>query len=769
MKVSWLLLSSSSLIGLAIAQPAYAQDAPPQKTDTPSTTPRDAAPASDAPIDSGDIIVTATRRNERLRDVPLSITVFSQAKLSADGIVGYEGLARETPGIVINKPTANFNNFTARGIATNGYGANLQSTVAIYMDELPFSRTGNTTLIDPNLYDVERVEFLRGPQGTLFGSGSLAGALRILTKSPDLTKVDASALVDIGLTGSDSIRQRYNAMINVPLIDGKLGLRVVGFYRNEDGYVDNIQTGVNNANTLKDYGGRVTLLIKPTDRLSVRLLASYENSQPGDSSLINPALGSFKRRSVRPDIFSGEQQNYNATIDYQFDGARLTSSTTYSYYYQAFVADISAAVGRAFPYALEAAGPEKSFVEETRLASDPGGKFDWVVGFFYFNRKTELANSFRSSAAFLASRNLTGALGPAGDLIGSQVFSLQSHELAGFGELTYHFSDRIWATGGIRYGHTDSQLTNLGGFTSNYITAAILGLSGPLAITTVPAVVQPKAEGNRPSFKGSLSYRVSSDVTTYALVSTGYRAPTPNANAGRASLINPADLIIPAGAGSDSLINYEAGLKGSFFGGKLTGNFALYWIDWKNIQVQANRVSDSAQFATNIGAARSRGLEFEVAANPVPNLSFGINGSVGGTKITKLSAAEAAISGAVLGDRLSAPNFQGSLYARVGFDLTDKASGYVNLSIQHVGSFPNQFPNTPGKPTVVVPTFGYTDSYENINFSLGLKSGKLSAIFYVENVLDDDSTTYLHPEAYLDARTGTLRPRTFGVRLGYNL
>jgi outer membrane receptor protein involved in Fe transport len=767
---------SSSLLALALTQPAFAQDS--QAVDAAKNAPATSATndqVARVPTDANDqtspndIVVSATRRSERLRDVPLSITAFTQSKLSAEGIVGYEGLARETPGVVINKPTANFNNFTARGIATNGYGANLQSTVAIYMDELPISRTGNTTLIDPNLYDVERVEFLRGPQGTLFGSGSLAGALRILTRSPDLTKIDESASIDIGLTGSDSIRQRYNAMLNVPVIGDKLGIRVVGFYRHEDGYVDNIQTGVKNADTLKDYGGRVILLAKPTDRLSIRLLASYESSKPQDSSLTNPTLGEFKRRSFRPDVFSGEQQNYNATLDYQFDGFKLTSSTTYSHYYQQFDADISSAVGRLFPYALNASGPEKSFVEETRLASDSGGKFDWVIGAFYFYRQTQLRNDLLTTPAFLASRGLTGAQGPNGDLIGSQLLRQKTHELAGFGELTYHFNDRFWITGGIRYGRTDSRLRNLGGFNTDYVTKALLGQTGPLTVVPVAAVVQPKADGSKPSYKASISYRLTPSVTTYALVSTGYRAPTLNANAGKVSLINPNDLTIPGGAESDNLTNYEIGLKGSLFGGKLSGSFAAYWVDWRNIQVQANRVSDSAQFATNIGAARSRGLEFEISANPVPKLSFGINGSIGGTKITKLTAAEAAISGAVLGDRLSAPNEQGSAFAQVGFDLSPSVSGYFNFTVQHVGSFPNMFRNTPGKPGVKAPTYGYTDDYEVLNARVGLKSGKMSAVFYVENLLNDDSITYIHPETYLDARFARLRPRTVGVRLGYNL
>ena len=124
----------------------------------------------------------------------------------------------------------------------------LQSAVAIYVDELPISANGNSTILDPNLYDVERVEFLRGPQGTLFGSNSLAGAMRIITKSPDLDDFEASASVDLGLTGSSAVRQRYNAMVNLPIMEDEIGLRVTGYYRNEDGWVDNIGTGVEDAN-----------------------------------------------------------------------------------------------------------------------------------------------------------------------------------------------------------------------------------------------------------------------------------------------------------------------------------------------------------------------------------------------------------------------------------------------------------------------------------------------------------------------------------------
>lgn len=775
MKVIYLL--SGGAFALATATPIYAQSNPapaaPATTEVLSSATAAQPEAEDkrqvAATANQDIVVTATRRSERLRDVPLAITAFSQSKLTAEGIVGFEGLARATPGIAINKATSNLQNFTARGVATNGYGANLGSTVAVYLDELPISVTGSQTLLDPNLFDVQRVEFLRGPQGTLFGSGSLSGALRILTKSPDLTKYDGAALVDIGLTGSDSVRQRYNGMINVPIIDDRLGLRVVGFYRNEDGWVDNADTGVRNANTLKDYGGRAILLFTPTDRLSVRLLGSYEKSTPGDSALTSRGLG-YVHRSFRPDVFGAELQNYNATIEYDFDFAHLTSSSTYSHFDQTFKVDISGAIGRRFPYLTELSGPQRTFVQETRLASKGGGKFDWVIGGFYLNRLAKSEQIYRTTPAFLAARGITGALGAAGDEVQAVRYRQPSTEIAGFGEATYHFTDRFWATGGLRYGRTVSQveLTD-GNYNSNFLVAALTGRAGPLVITQAPNVKRPRITGSRPSYKGSVSFRVSNDVTTYATVSTGYRAPIQNATAGRVSVLDPTDLVIPAGAGSDNLINYETGLKGRFFDGKLTANIAAYWIEWSNIQVQANRVSDSVQFVTNIGRARSRGIEFELAANPVEHLSFGASGSIAGTKITKLSAAEAAISGAVLGSRLSSPNFQGSAFVQVGFNLSAATDGYFNATFQHVGAFPNNVPGVPGKPGQIAPTFGYTDSYETINFNLALKHRALSATLYLENVLNSDAITYIHPEGFVDSRFGRLQPRTVGIRLGYNL
>lgn len=786
------LLTSASVIGLAaFAAPALAQNAeavdppPPAEDVAGEETIEEIAPAAEGER-GNTIIVTATRREESIQDVPLSISAFGQEELTKKGIVGFEGIGRETPGVILNRPTQNFNNFTARGIATNGYNANLSSTVSVYIDELPVSTIGNTTVVDPNLFDVERVEFLRGPQGTLFGSGSLSGAMRILTKSPELGEFDVAALVDFGLTNDDSFRQRYNAMVNVPIGD-TVALRAVGFYRDEEGYLDNVGTGVRNANTLIDYGGRLSLLFQPTDRLSIKLLGSYENSDPKDSSLTSPSLGEEKRISDEPDRFTGEQIIANATIEYEFDFAKLTSSSTYSDFKQRFYVDLAGTFapgsfpGAPIAFGLDADAFDDVFVQETRLASTLGGPFEFVVGGFYLNRRRDVDFRYRSNFAFLRARGLTGL--PDKYFQEQYTYSI-SEELAAFGELTYRFSDKFWLTGGLRYGDISAQgFTEAGGFLAtgvtpflpgqtNYYTAALFRI--PLNFTTFtpyPAVQGVKATGSKLSYKLAASFKPVETITTYATFATGFRAPIVNAAAGRPSVApgGAADIIIPFGATSDDLKSYEIGAKAVWLDGKVTANIAAYYIDWSNIQVQANRVSDSVQFATNIGAAVSKGFEFELGIVPGTGWFVGVNSAYNDAKITELTPAEAAISGAVLGHRLSAPRIQGAAFLSYSFALTDEMEATFATNAQYIGEFNSSFPNQPGNPNRRLSTFGVTDDYANVNVSFGIEKGDFGAQLYVENLFDDHSVTYIHPEAFLISRFGTLRPRTFGIRLSYGI
>ncbi len=763
MMKGWLFASASAVAVACVPGAALAQDGGGQ--DQSGTSAEERSSDREERGD-GTIIVTATRREQDLQDVPLSVTAFGQEELDQLGIVGYEGIAQNTPGIVINRPTQNFNNFTSRGINTNGYSAGLQSAVAIYVDELPISANGNSTILDPNLYDVERVEFLRGPQGTLFGSNSLAGAMRIITNSPDLNDFEASVRADLGLTGSSSIRQRYNAMLNVPLMTDELGLRVTGYYKNEDGWVDNIGTGIENSNSLEAYGGRATLLMRPSERMSVKLLASYENSMPRDSALTNPALGKFVRNSDRPDLFQGKLTNYNITVNYEFDFAELISSTTLSDYDASFYVDLAGTFAQAFPFALDAYGYDDLFVQETRLVSRASGPFEWVAGFFYFDKRRTVDFAYRSTEEFLDARGLTGL--PDEYYQRFQAYTDQT-EIAGFGEATLHLADEFWITGGLRYGQTEVQsFTRGGGYNSNYLTLALFGFQNvPLTVTPIPYAEGLKVTDDRVSYKVSASWRPTPDITTYATVSTGFRTPVVNARAGLVSAIDPTDIVIPDGAKSDSVTNYELGLKGRWLSGDLTANLAAYFIDWQDIQVQANRVSDSIQFATNIGAAESYGFEFEILARPVRGLSLAVNGSFNRAEVTELTPVEAAISGAEPGVRLASPHFQGSSTVRYDFAIGDNSDAFAALNVAHVGSFPNQFPNVPGNPNAVSPTYDFTEAWTNVNVVAGAKFGALGVTAYVENLLDNDAITYVHPEAFLDSRYARMRPRTVGLRLDY--
>jgi outer membrane receptor protein involved in Fe transport len=758
-----------SLIALAfVAAPAAADTGPaPNGANNPSvaTNAQGTGKSSNGSVALEEIVVTATLRTERIQDVPLSVTAFSQADLMQKGIVGLEGLARETPGAVLNVASDNNFRLTARGISTNGWGAGLQTTTTVYLDELPISTIGNTVTLNPSLYDVERVEFLRGPQGTLFGSGSLSGALRILTHSPDLTQFDASAQADLGDTpDAGALRQRYDGMVNIPLVPDTLGLRVVGFYRNEDGYLDNVGTGVKNSNALTDEGGRATLLWRPTDRLSLRLMGSYEDSNPKDASLTSPSLGDLKRITTRPDLYTSITKISNATLDYKFDFADLTSSSTYSTAISHFYVDLAGTFADTIPFYLVDDFKSRTFVQETKLVSNPGGRFDWVVGGFYLYRDSTLQTVDKSSPQFLAARGITGL--PADATFSSTPSETRSYELAGFGDLTYHLTSQLSATGGVRYGRYGLTADSFPGTTSLYFVHALFGIPGPLPLTPTAASTFHYPTAGKTSWKASLSYEQTHNLTEYVTVSTGYRTPVYNSAAGRVSTVNPNDLIIPNGAGSDNLTNYEIGLKGRWLDGSLTTNLAAYYIDWRNIQVQANRPSDSIQFATNVGRAASKGLEAELTFRPVTGLELGLNGSLNDARVTELSAEEALISGAVKDAHLASPELQGSFYGIYTYHLTSSATGFTSFQIEHVGSFPNGFPNSPGTGKLS-PLYGHTDSYTDGNVQTGLSMGKTTTTLYVENLSNSRAVVYIHPEAFIDSRYAILRPRTIGVRFNY--
>lgn len=715
-----------------------------------------------------EVVVTATRREESTQDVALSITALGGAELERRGIENFEDYARLIPGVNLNKTSKNFSRFTVRGISGSARDGTNQQPVAVYLDELPVTvvNGGFPMTADLRLYDVERVEVLRGPQGTLFGSGSLSGAVRMVTRKADLTGFDAAIRTDLGWTGSDSRRQRINGMINVPLIDQELAVRLVGYWVDEDGTVDNIGTGIDNADANEEQGGRVSMRWQPNDRFSSTFMALQEDSEPQDFSLIDPALGDRVRSSFIPANGYSKLTSYNLTLEYAFDWATLTSSTTRASQDGRFGFDITKSINF-FPVAISNPLDVSALTQELRLVSAPSDRFEWVLGAFYLDREFDYVVDFPTDPDFVAGLNITGLL-PGNRTLLWPGQSLDQ-EQAVFGEVSWHLSDTVTLTVGLRY--TEYEVASSSGDQYNVvgplIGAIFAGGNQTIAPVVIPGGKLGPFKDDQLTKKVSLTWQPTAERTVYLTAADGFRMASLNANAGQASLTDPTDILVPDGADADSLWSYELGYKSLWpeIGFKL--NAAVYYMKWSDIQVNANRASDSVNFLTNAGEAVSKGLEFEMQYWPTESLELGLSANFQNAEITSISQLESAISGAVKGQQLVGPDRQYAAFAQYTRGVGNGYKGYLRVDAQWIDSYPNGFANVPGQLGVPNPVIQDTDAYENVNLSLGLETDRWTVTLYGENILNNDDYTYIDPRVAIANKYGTLRPRTVGVRVNW--
>jgi len=719
------------------------------------------------------IIVTATRREESLQAVPLSITALTSVDIVKQGIENFADFSRQVPGLIMNTESANQGSFTIRGINASPNGRSLQAPVSIYIDELPYMlASGPLAQPDLRLYDVDRVEVLRGPQGTLFGSGSLAGAVRIITTKPELNRFSYSAGVDFGMTGSDSIRQRVNGTLNVPLVEDKLALRLVAYYRDDEGYVDNIGTGTKNSNTVIDRGMRASLRWEPSERFRGTLMAMYADSNPKDKPQVHPALGRLERSTGYNEGVEVDMSTANLVLEYDFSGATLTSSSAYAQIDPTWNNDISTffnglPVVQPGPgvRTLSFAAQEASFfTQELRLTSTGERRFDWVVGGFYMDADAENSATAIANVDDLAALNITGVPnGELGEVLGAS--RLPFKEMAAFGELSWHLAPNLTLTGGLRYSSYEvaSTVQPAFGYFVSLLTAVATGGNRAL----VPGITAPgssyRFEDEKVTGKLSLSYRPSDNHNFYALIASGYRIAKPNSNAGQPSNTDPNDILPPQAANPDSLRNYEIGMKSRFLDNRLSLNVAAYYIPWKDIQVEARRISDTATFYTNVGEAVSKGVEIEAVILPNDRWELGLTGNVQEAKITKISQQESFITGAVKGIDLFSPHLQYSFFTQYTQPLGAERKMYVRVDGQHLGGYQAAFPNVPGRPNVPELRTRTIDGYENFNVSIGLNANRWDGVAYCENVLD--TTPIISSVLTLNPNRGVrFRPRTCGLR-----
>ena len=736
-----------------------------------------AADAKPAVIE--EVIVTATKRAESVQDIPQSITAVSGRDLEAKGIENYEDLTRTIPGVIATGGS-NFNKFVVRGIQTsNGTSSSgEQKLVAIYLDDLPLT---SFSVLTPDMrpYDIGRVEVLRGPQGTLFGSGSLAGAIRYVTNKADPSGYHASLDVEAGKTKGDSNRLRLGGMVNVPLIQDQLAVRLVGYKRDEDGWVNYAgPNGRKNSNTADDWGVRGSLRWQPNDKLNATFMVTSDHNKVGDSSLYDPTQGRNIAKRDFPFAVDIDLDSYNATVEYDLGFADLTSATVFAKSKTGWNLDLDAVLTAVMPFYFQEKIDTDSVVEDVRLVSKKGGKLDWVAGAFYLDQKSDYADSFNVPQSFLAALKITG-LAPIRTPNADTSMDLRNKknfEAALYGEASYHFTDSLTFTTGARASKYEFIDEDKGiGFTTPTLIPAIFtsifGYGGA-NIAKVPSVARTNSTGKKSKLIGKfgLEWQPSADQTYYGLASQGFRRSHPNgpsASNGGKSAINPNDpAIIPVMAEADSLWNYELGAKNIWLDGRLRTTLAAYYIDWGPMQVPLVRSSDATPYVGTVGKARSIGLEAEVDALINEHLEGGFNATIQSAEVTELTATESLISGAVVGAKLASPEFKAGAYAKYGWTLADGSDLYARLDAQHVGEYVNTFPNTAGAK-IPNAAFAKIPAYQNVNVSLGWAKGNLKAVLYAENLGNNQSPIFIDAANYSLNRYGTLRPRTVGVRLGW--
>jgi outer membrane receptor protein involved in Fe transport len=690
-----------------------------------------------------EIVVTAQKREQNLQDVPISISVVGGGELQEQGAASLTDYAGYIPGMQVSTSgTPGQTTITLRGVAP----LTASQTVGIYLDDAPvgssaiYNRGGQFSL-DLLPYDIERVEVLRGPQGTLYGASSIGGLLKYVTVAPSTTTFSVHAGGEaFGINGAGELGWAGQTMVNAPIVQGKLGVTASFAWRKTPGFVNSVNNAaLKDQNSYEQIGGRVSLLWQATERFSARLSALYQDVDADGNGLYAADLtgrrlgdGSSYNNYV-PEAFRTDLQYYAATLDYDFGGVSATSSTTYSKRHATQVQDATYAFGVLFPLLTGGAIDPgitpfeinldlDKWTQEVRLASASGGTFEWLVGGFYTWEKS-------NNTQLVRSYDMAGNVIPALDPLATVALPATYKEYAVFGNATLRLGERFELTGGLRWARNEQTFRQIS--------------QGAI----VPTADDPgKSAEDVVTWSVSPQFHVSDDAMVYGRVATGYRPGGPN-------VIVPN---VPPSVQSDTLTNYEVGFKADLAGRMVSIDIAAFYMDWKDIQVTRSFGGVAGQ--ANGGAAVSKGVEGSLTIRPATGLALGLTASY-----TDATLAEDVpeISG-VDGDQLpGVAKFSGSARLDYHAEFGGALSGDFGIGVRHASSRLSLVESDP--------LTARARPYTSVDLNAALNIGahwKVRA--YARNLLDDDGEIArstmadgLNQPSFLAITP--LQPRTIGL------